>query len=83
MAFGFKLNGVGPPSYYMGGDSNIVNHVLHFGPTVSYGSEMMNGKENAAECLTKFVTGAEWERLLKPFLRWKFDASDERMGSDE
>ena len=44
----------------------------------------MPGKENPADCLTKFVTGAEWERLLKPFLRWKFDdASDERRGSDE
>ena len=44
MDFGFKLKGVGPPSYYLGGDFNIVNHVLQFGPMASYGSEMVAGK---------------------------------------
>ena len=44
----------------------------------------MPGKENPADCHMKFVSGAEWERLLKPFLRWKFDDTcDAGMGSDE
>ena len=33
MDFGFKLKGVGAPSYYLGGDFKIVNNVLQFGPT--------------------------------------------------
>ena len=41
MAAGIPLQGVAPPSNFLSGDFQALNHVLHFGPTASSGRQIL------------------------------------------